>query len=73
MTNEQEFEALKASVLKKYADYSDAVKNTAITDLKDLKKRRRLIETFTLSVEANIAYRKFIYKYNITEEPIKRI
>ena len=67
--NEQELEILKAAVLKRYADYTDAVKNTTITDLKDFNKRRRLIETFALSVGANIAFRKFISEYKITEEP----
>jgi len=73
MMQEQEFEALKAAVLKRYTDYTDAVKNTAITDLKDFKKRRRLIETFSLSVEVNIAYRNFISKYEIIQQPIKRV
>jgi hypothetical protein len=69
MTKEEEYEMLKTRMIKAYTDYINAAQKTSINDLNDWNKRRRLIENFTLSVEANTAYRRFISKYKTIEPP----
>jgi hypothetical protein len=69
MTKEQEYEMLKTHMIKAYTAYINAAQKTSINDLNDWNTRRRLIETFALSVEANITYRNFISKYKMIEPP----
>ena len=68
MTEEQEYERLKAATIKQYASYIAEIEETSISDLGDYKKRRRLVELFALTVEANAAYRKFILQYPISRQ-----
>jgi hypothetical protein len=63
MTKEQEFEELKTAVLRRYTEYCDVVRNSTLSGLNDFNKRKRLIDAFVLSVDANAAFRNFIYKY----------
>ena len=69
MTKEEELDALKTNVLKWYKYYTDEIEKATINDLEDFNTRRRLIETFAESVNANAAYRKFISKYSMIKPP----
>jgi hypothetical protein len=53
MTKEQEFEELKAVVLRRYIEYCDVVRNSTLSGLNDFNKRKRLIDAFVVSVDAN--------------------
>ena len=59
-------------MIKAYTDYINTAQKTSINDLNDWNKGSGLIETFARSIEANIAYRRFISKYKLIE-PLKRI
>ena len=69
MTKEEEYEMLKTRMVKAYTNNINMAQKTSINDLDDWNKSRRLIENFALSVETNIAYRRFISKYKTIEPP----
>ena len=69
MIEEEKFKQLKAATIKKYKDYIIEIEKTSINDLHDWRTRRRLVENFALTVEANTAYRNFIARYKMIEQP----
>jgi hypothetical protein len=65
MTQEEEFEELKADLLQSYADYYEVIRNLKLSHLNEFNELKHLVETYVLSVDANTNLRNFISKYRM--------
>lgn len=63
MTKFEEFETLKANVLKEYVAYVNNIKALSYEDLQNLQKVIDSTSTYSGFVSGNIKYRKFINSF----------
>jgi hypothetical protein len=72
MSQQQEYEMLKAEMLQYNAAYIDAVTNASFDDLDDINERILLVESYAKFVKSNIAYKNFVHKNKwYKAEPVK--
>ena len=64
MTQHEEFEGLKQMIKEGYGAYVSAVEQLSFDDIKDLRKRIRLLDFYNKATASNTNFRRFIADLN---------